>query len=168
MNLETLTPEKASSNGKSLASSLKKVLVPVDFSPTSDQAFAQARRLAETFHLNVILLHVLEPPGSLAFAGLAQATSFSKTAVSDAETNLRALLASVSSEERKNIRWKIRTGLAAHEIIDAAKEADVDLIVIGTHGFSSGRHFCIGTTAERVARAAPCSVLVVREKEYEF
>ena len=94
--------------------------------------------------------------------------TFSKTAAFDAETNLRALVATVGNGEKKSIRWKVRTGLAAHEIIAVAKEMDVDLIVIGTHGFSSGKHFCIGTTAERVARAAPCSVLVVREKEYEF
>ena len=168
MKTEILEPEKTIRAGRSPDVSLKKVLVPVDFSPASDQAFQQALRLAESFHLKLILLHVLEPPGSLAFAGLARASSFSKTAASDAETNVRALLATVSDEGRKNIRWKIRTGLAAHEIVEAAQEEDVDLIVIGTHGFSSGKHFCIGTTAERVARAAPCSVLVVREKEYEF
>ena len=47
-------------------------------------------------------------------------------------------------------------------------ELDVDLIVIATHGFTGWRHFAIGSTAERVARAAPCPVLVVREKEHEF
>jgi nucleotide-binding universal stress UspA family protein len=62
----------------------------------------------------------------------------------------------------------IRTGLASHEILEAAKELDVDLIVIATHGFSGWKHFCIGSTAERVARSAPCPVLVVREKEHEF
>jgi len=90
MKTEILEPEKTVQAGRSPAVSLKKVLVPVDFSPASDQAFQQALRLAESFHLKLILLHVLEPPGSLAFAGLARASSFSKTAASDAETNVRA------------------------------------------------------------------------------
>ncbi|MEI4884363.1 universal stress protein, partial [Klebsiella pneumoniae] len=61
-----------------------------------------------------------------------------------------------------------RTGLPAHEIVEAAKELDVDLIVIATHGHTGWKHFAIGSTAERVVRAAPCPVLVVRQKEHEF
>src|SRR5207244_12946003 len=44
----------------------------------------------------------------------------------------------------------------SHEIVDAAKEADVDLIIIATHGYTGWKHFCIGSTAERVVRAAHC------------
>ena len=62
----------------------------------------------------------------------------------------------------------LRTGLPAHEIVEAAKELDTDLIIIATHGYTGWKHFCIGSTAERVVRAAPCPVLVVREKEHQF
>jgi universal stress protein A len=61
-----------------------------------------------------------------------------------------------------------RCGLAAFEIVEAAKELNVDLIVIATHGYTGWKHFAIGSTAERVVRAALCPVLVVREKEHEF
>ena len=57
---------------------------------------------------------------------------------------------------------------APNEITKAAKDLDVDLIIIATHGYTSWRHLCIGSTAERVVRTAPCPVLVVREKEHEF
>ena len=66
------------------------------------------------------------------------------------------------------MRAMTRQGIASHEIVDAAKEFDVDLIVMATHGYTGLKHFCIGSTAERVVRAAPCPVLVVREKEHEF
>jgi nucleotide-binding universal stress UspA family protein len=62
----------------------------------------------------------------------------------------------------------VRIGHAPNEITKAAKEMDVDLIVIATHGYTSWRHLCIGSTAERVVRTAPCPVLVVREIEHEF
>jgi hypothetical protein len=39
---------------------------------------------------------------------------------------------------------------------------------MAAHGYTGWKHFCIGSTAERVVRAAPCPVLVVREKEHEF
>ena len=62
----------------------------------------------------------------------------------------------------------LRNGLAAHEIVQAAKGMDADLVIIATHGHSGLRHLVIGSTAERVVRAAPCPVLVVREKQHGF
>ena len=79
----------------------------------------------------------------------------------------RALAAS-SRDRLKVVTSAVRSGHAPNEITKAAKELDVDLIVIATHGYTSWRHLCIGSTAERVVRAAPCSVFVVREKEHDF
>jgi len=59
-------------------------------------------------------------------------------------------------------------GLAAHEIVELAKELDADLIVIATRGYEAWKHLVIGSTTARVARAAPCPVLVVRENEHDF
>ena len=59
-------------------------------------------------------------------------------------------------------------GIPSHEIVEMAKEGDIDLIIIATHGYTSWRHFCISSTAECIVRAAPCPVLVVREKEHEL
>jgi nucleotide-binding universal stress UspA family protein len=66
------------------------------------------------------------------------------------------------------VQTAIRTGLAAHEIVEAARELDSDLIVIATHGYTGWKHFCIGSTTERVVRTAPCPVFVVREKQHEL
>ena len=84
-----------------------------------------------------------------------------------AEADLAALAA--SSRKRPNsVTSTVRTGHAPNEITKAAKDLDVDLIMIASHGYTSWRHLCISSTAERVVRAAPCPVLVVREKEHEF
>ena len=40
----------------------------------------------------------------------------------------------------------MRTGLAAHEIVEAARDLDSDLIVIATHGYTGWKHLCIGST----------------------
>jgi universal stress protein A len=75
---------------------------------------------------------------------------------------------SARSAGLQDARSAFRVGLAAHEIAEAAKELDVDLIVIATHGYTGWKHFAIGSTAERLVRAARCPVLVVREKEHDF
>jgi universal stress protein A len=146
---------------------LKKILVPSDFSPASSKAFKYALRFAKQFGAELALLHVLEPaPPSL--MGITPSPGFSESELVNAEKNFRAWIASARAVGVIKTQSTVRTGLASHEILEAAKELDVDLIVIATHGFAGWKHFCIGSTAERVARAAPCPVLVVREKEHEF
>jgi universal stress protein A len=147
---------------------IRKILVPTDFSPASGKAFEYARRLAEEFDAEVMLVHVLEPGASSVFAGLPDASALVEAELATAETNLRALVDSARMCRTACAKSTIRTGVATHEIVEVAKELDVDLIVIATHGFTGWKYFAIGSTAERVARAAPCPVLVVREKEHDF
>ena len=59
---------------------------------------------------------------------------------------------------------EVRFGRAYKIICETAEKQKADLIVIGTHGFTGLRHLFLGSTAERVIRHAPCSVLVVRKQ----
>ena len=56
----------------------------------------------------------------------------------------------------------------AAAIATYAKSADIDLIVLGTHGRSAVEQLLVGSVAERVVRTAPCPVLTVRHPEREF
>jgi nucleotide-binding universal stress UspA family protein len=60
------------------------------------------------------------------------------------------------------LRSEVRHGSAAQEILRAAMEHSTDLLVVGACGLSSTARFLLGSVAERVARHASCSVLVVR------
>jgi nucleotide-binding universal stress UspA family protein len=147
---------------------LKKILVPIDFSPMSKQTLQHAVRFAEQFGCEIVLLHVIEPLTAIAGAPLAVdifAEPEENTVAAEAEL---ACLAKSSGNHPSAFTSVVRIGHAPNEITKAAKELDVDLIMIASHGYTSWGHLCIGSTAERVVRAAPCSVLVVREKEHEF
>ena len=150
------------------AVALKTILVPHDFSAPSRKAFKYAYRLAKEFGSHLILLHVLERVSSRGFIELTKGQGSFEKKLASAEKNLRVLLSSAEVGGLKETRSALRRGIASHEIVEAAKDFDVDLIVIATHGYTGWKHFCIGSTAERVVRAAPCPVLVVREKEHEF
>lgn len=148
---------------------LKRILVPIDFSPLSKKALQYALRFAEEFQAGLTLLHVIEPDVLPAFDGLMIAPQISSNGNRTKRANrLKVLASSMAIRATKYVQSTVRTGLAANEIVEAAKESDVDLIVIATHGFTGWKHFAIGSTAERVVRAAPCPVLVVREREHEF
>jgi nucleotide-binding universal stress UspA family protein len=142
----------------------KKILVPVDFSETSRYAL----RFAEQFGCEIVLLHVVEPESVIAGAPTAiDVFAQPEEDTIAAEAELKGLAAS-SRNRPGSVTLKVRTGHAPNEINKAAKDLDVDLIIIATHGYTSWRHFCIGSTAEQVVRTATCPVLVVREKEHEF
>ncbi|MEP6686178.1 MAG: universal stress protein [Verrucomicrobiota bacterium] len=152
---------------KSAVLRIRKILAPLDFSPPSNKAFKYALRLAKEFGAELTLIHILDAAPS-AFADVAASPACAEEELSRAEHNLRALTRSARVAGVIKARSTFRSGLAAHEIVEAARELDVDLIVIATHGYTGWKHFCIGSTAERVVRAAPCPVLVVREKEHDF
>lgn len=155
--------------GTSAGISLKRILVPVDFSPLSTKALHYATRFAQQFGAELNLFHVVEPEIPPAFDGFMIAPPVISNCETTSYTNrLNRLANSVRTAGVSQVQSAVRTGLAAFEIVEAAKELDVDLIVIATHGYTGWKHFAIGSTAERVVRAAPCPVLVVREKEHEF
>jgi nucleotide-binding universal stress UspA family protein len=63
---------------------------------------------------------------------------------------------------------EIRKGCPFIEIIKYAKEQDIDLIIMGTHGRKPLLHLLNGSEAENTVRKAPCPVMVVRHPEHEF
>ncbi len=146
---------------------LKKILVPTDFSPSANAAFKYALQLQENFRAQINVLHVLEPDGPPHFNRIAGALADLEKQPAKARKELRAWVDSTADAD-PTAKLLVRTGMPAYEIVEAAKELDVDLIVIATSGLTGWKHFCIGSTAESVVRAAPCSVLVVREKEHGF
>ena len=130
------------------------------------KALEYAITFARGFKADLILLHVVEPyvpyPEMTAVdAALLQAESRDY-----ADEELRKLQKSISSEA--GCTTLLREGKPHRIIVDVAREAGVDLIVISTHGRSGLGRLILGSTTERVVRQVNCPVLVVRENEHEF
>lgn len=140
--------------------------MPVDFSPASNNAVKYAEHLGGASGADLIFLHVLVPDAPIECADLSPKCA--DELKDSAEENLRALVRTVRNQGNETATSVMRSGLPTHEIIEEAKASGADLIVVASHGYTGWKHFCIGSTAERVVRAAPCPVLVVREKEHNF
>lgn len=148
---------------------LRNILVPTDFSRPAQNAFRYALRFGKQFGAEVMLLHVLEkapPIGGL--VEVPRQIDYLDERLATAEKNLRALSAGSEAGRLPKIGTTVREGIAEHEIVEAARQLDTDLIVIATHGYTGLKHLLLGSTAEQVVRLAPCPVMVVREKEHEF
>ena len=135
---------------------LKKILVPTDFSETSKKAVQYALRFAEQFGCEIALLYVVEPATPIVEAPLPVEVFTNEEEFSMAEKDLAVLAAESHTNGAHSVSSFVRVGHAPNEITKTAKDLDVDLIIIATHGYTSWRHFCIGSTAERVVRTAPC------------
>ncbi len=144
---------------------LKKILVPLDFSDTSEKALQYAVAFAKQFGAKITLLHVIEPlpyPGDLTYLPLGEVIPSGP-----AKARLREIAQKAIEPELLG-QTLVQIGLPFEIIAAVAQQESVDLIIITTHGRTGLKRVFLGSTAERVVRHAPCPVLTVREKEREF
>jgi nucleotide-binding universal stress UspA family protein len=140
----------------------RNVLVATDFGVTSEVALEYGRALAHLFGARLHLLHVAD-------------NYFLRPIAADP----RALLASIGDQVAAQLTASDRAALRAiaalevsdhpaDAIIDYVKNAQIDLVVIGTHGRRAFDRILLGSVAERVVRTAPCPVLTVHHPERDF
>jgi universal stress protein A len=146
---------------------LKRLLVPVDFSDCSHKAFHYAVQFARQFSAELMLLHVIvsvpPPPQLLVFDTEQMNNKYQEYAAKQLSAWRNEAVPTLT------VRAVTRVGAAAHrEIVEAARESNTDLIVIGNHGRTGLSRLMTGGTTERVVRYAPCPVLVIREREHDF
>lgn len=142
----------------------KRILVPVDFSGASLKAVRYATDLAVRLKgAEIIVMHAIEP---MVFPVKPPAGT-EQPAHGDwrrkVERELEDLAARTKKAAKLPVRTILRTGRSFQEIARAAESSKADLIVMGSAGYSGGAYSQLGSTAERVARKAPCSVLFVRD-----
>jgi universal stress protein A len=143
---------------------IKKVLVPIDFSDYSKSALKYAVNFAKSFNAEIILVYVVEPviyPPDFSMGQIAM-PSINAEWDDRAKDELQKLAKNDITGAGK-VKTVIKTGKPFVEIIETAKEENVDLIIIATHGHSGVEHILFGSTAEKVVRKAPCPVLTLRE-----
>jgi len=147
-----------------METNIKKVLVPIDFSDYSKSALKYAVNFAKSFNADIILIYVVEPiiyPPDFSMGQIAMPsinTEWDDRAKDELQKLAKNEIAGVAS-----VKTIIKTGKPFVEIIETAKEENVDLIIIATHGHSGVEHILFGSTAEKVVRKAPCPVLTLRE-----
>jgi nucleotide-binding universal stress UspA family protein len=163
---------------------LKRILVPTDFSETSEAAVKYGVAFAQAFNAQLVLLHVavrhdldviVERQRAIETLVGKMATAKSLGEFDESGQHAaRELFGTILTEqEQKNLRveYVLRaSGLGGPyvEIVRYAKERDIDLIIMGTHGRGFVAHMLMGSVAEKVVRKAPCPVLTVRHPEHEF
>jgi nucleotide-binding universal stress UspA family protein len=149
---------------------LRRILVPTDFSKHSDVALTYAAALGEKFAAELYLLHVVQDLALFIPDAVAVAPPVAPPVEEFLAAAREALgrVCKTSLLEGLRIHPEVREGTPFYEIIRFAKETDIDLVVMGTHGHTGLTHVLLGSVTEKVVRKAPCPVLTVRHPEHEF
>jgi nucleotide-binding universal stress UspA family protein len=149
---------------------VKKILYPTDFSEPSKLALDYAVEYAKQFNASLEILHVMFDETQVVSFYLPQVTmqTLSADIEQGAEKQIEEFCKSQTQLEGVDYSCKLLKGTPFIEIIKRAKEIDADMIVIGTHGRTGMDHVLFGSTAEKVARKAPCPVFIVRPGTANF
>jgi nucleotide-binding universal stress UspA family protein len=141
---------------------LQKILVPTDFSDLSQQALEFALSLADRFRAKLYLMHVWELPMT---GSLLPPEPYPESVLTEEQTAGEKHLTKVANELKASgfdVEPVFVFGKPYMEIVKAATDFDVDLIVLASHGRSGVSHLLLGSVAEKVVRLAPCPVFTVK------
>ena len=145
----------------------KSILVPTDFSETSEKALEAAQGIAKKFNSKIYLLHVVDEGlhecADQYCADPNVVEALKRDSIKGAQEKLRAEVNRVSADGAI-AECDIREGAPYEEILKEQEKRKIDLIVIGSHGQTGLLKFLIGSVAERVARTASCPVLLIKKK----
>lgn len=142
--------------------SVRRILVPVDFSEIARPAIRTARALGACYDAALLLLFVAEERLVPLFSdtGIPSFTTLrlDPDTVAHADGSLRRLYEAAGGPDVE-AAFLVRSGHPAREVLDVARSQGVDLIVMGRHGQTEVERFTLGSVAEKVVRRASCPVL---------
>ena len=138
---------------------IKHILVPTDFSDTSEHALVAAIELARMFQARLTLLHVWSVPNMGYAEGLTwpldDMARAARSALDEVQARTIKIHAATDSVLQIGSEWG--------QILETAKGHNVDLVVMGTHGRHGLSRVFLGSVAERVVRLSPVPVLTIRD-----
>jgi nucleotide-binding universal stress UspA family protein len=146
--------------------SLKKILVPLDFSEPSNKAVTYGLALAEQFDAKLILAHIVSESTALLYAFPTELPEVEKEQYARAKQAINKLVP-VERAARLNLQTIVKIGKIEAELLGIVKDEAVDLVVLGTHGRRQMGRWFIGSITEHMLRKVPVPVLTVSHVEPE-
>lgn len=143
----------------------KRILVPLDGSKQAEQALPVAARLARARGGSLLLLQVVNPSNEFGtYAAGVGAAVFLQKILDQELTKATAYLVKIAHAlEVEGIRTRLAVyaGQAVPYILDVAREQEIDIIVMCSHGYTGFRRWALGSVAEQVSRRSPIPVLLL-------
>jgi universal stress protein A len=146
---------------------VKQILAPTDLSKDSRKGLRYATGLAKHFNAKLTVLHVIEGRYSLDY-GMGEALP--ENALQELQVagqKLNEIVEEIKKEHPAVEATEVIGSVCSH-IVDLAKLLKSDLIVVSTHNYPWFKRLMTGSDAEKIARHAPCPILIVHQREHDF
>lgn len=143
---------------------MKRILVPVDFSVYSENAFISALKIAEKSDASITCLNVVN--STIGWNDLSPSAKAKHQDILDSEAEAKDKLKAFVADHKTNdtpVEAVVEVGIPSSKIIDLAAKQNADLIVIGAYGKGHEPGKFIGSTLQTVMRKAHCPVLGVKK-----
>lgn len=154
-----------------MPTTFRKILCATDYSDLSAHAAQCACDLANVFDAELFCLHVVDDAyqywAAMGPEGIPMGPAPDEV-LEAARRRMEDFRARHLTGAKGGAKTHIALGRPFVEIISYARENQIDLIVLGTHGRGVIAHALLGGTAEKVVRKAPCAVLTVRTGEHPY
>lgn len=149
-----------------MSTSKSPILVPVDFSPSTEHTLDHAIMLANTYQTGIVLMHAIETHFSgFNLAELALHSDSRENAIYQLiETRLKKRVDELT-QKGVQAEYRIDYGSVHKTIANTAAEINAAFIVVGAHGQSGFEEFLIGSNSFRLCATAPCPVITVPKNE---
>jgi len=149
---------------------IKKILIPVDFSGTGVKVLEQAALMAKKTNAEIILITILEGP--FAYMGpddirksVYKNQKYEKQVFDEADKGLKALQEKLLKAGVSKVKYLLKAGGTPYkEIVSVASKTKADIILMGTHGVSGFREFVLGSNTFKVVSEAKCPVLSIQKQ----
>lgn len=143
-----------------------RILVPVDYSPSSRASADYALKLAAKVGAAVDIVHVWDKPTYLSDAVMVRRPGEEQRSLADlirenAETDMKEFVAGLTVPAGVSVGQLLRHGEPVTTMCAELKKGEHQLVVIGTHGRTGLAHVLLGSVAERLVRLSPVPVLTV-------
>lgn len=141
---------------------LKKILVPIDFSLSAENALRMAVAMAERHDAAIHLLNIVPTSAltpALEIAG--RADEQLALLIASAQEHIDNCKGDITADHQLTVTATAEFGAVYSNICNYVIINDIDLVVMGTHGISGWKEFLIGSTAMAVIKGCACPVLTV-------
>lgn len=147
---------------RALASIPTKILLPIDFSPSSQAALTMAADLAKHFHAELYLVNVIPFFPTTTFPDFVPEETFLRETRAFAERHLakcHAALAKLGVKSHSSV--EVGNDVAGN-IMEVVEREHIDMVVISTHGISGWHPLVFGSIAEKVVKLVQCPLMLLR------
>ncbi|MDR3736488.1 MAG: universal stress protein [Acidobacteriaceae bacterium] len=144
------------------ASIPKKILLPIDFSPSSYAALEIAAGLAQDFSAKIYLFNVIHLPPTVSDADFLLDTEMFQEAERNAEESLAACDAKLTAKNIAVTHLVEARNDVVVSILEEIKREHIDMLILSTHGMSGWRPLVFGSVTEKLIRVVECPLLLLR------